>query len=121
MAQMESNIYTHTILTGPSGSGKSTFLRRVVKPVLGKNLKFNNSYLDFTKTFIDIIPTPDHLVPRKLELEEAIAACLDQPSKISINRGLQDNTWFKIPKELGDIGDRDEDCIQDALKEEPRT
>lgn len=121
MAQMESNIYTHTILTGPSGSGKSTFLRRVVKPVLGKNLKFNNSYLDFTKTFIDIIPTPDHLVPRKLELEEAIAAFLDQPIKLSINKVLQDNTLFKIPKVLVDIGDTAEAFIRDALKDQPRT
>ena len=121
MLQMESNIYTHTILTGPSGSGKSTFLRRVVKPVLGKNLKFNNSYLDFTKTFIDIIPTPDHLVPRKLELEEAIAAFLQQPIKLSINKVLQDNTLFKIPKVLVDIGDTAEAFIRDALKDQPRT
>lgn len=121
MAQMENNIYTHTILTGPSGSGKSTFLRRVVKPVLGENLIFNSSYLDFTKTFIDIIPTPNHLVARKLELEEAIAAFLQQPIKLSINKVLQDNTLFKIPKVLVDIGDTAESFIRDALKGRPTT
>lgn len=121
MAQMESNIDTHTILTGPSGSGKSTFLRRVVKPVLGDDLIFNSSYLDFTKTFINIIPAPAHLVPRKLELEQAIAAFLEKPIKLSINKVLQDNTVFAIPKELVEIGDTAEAFIRDALRRRPRT
>src|ERR1700754_5267525 len=45
---MESDIHTHTILTGPSGSGKSTFLKRVVKPHYDRpqdeRVIFNSSY-----------------------------------------------------------------------------
>jgi energy-coupling factor transporter ATP-binding protein EcfA2 len=121
MLQMESNIETHTILTGPSGSGKSTFLRRVVRPALGDDLIFNSSYLDFIKTFIDIIPAPDHLVPRKMELEEAITAFLKQPIQLSINKVLQDNTLFETPKVLVEIGDRAEAFIRDALRDRPTT
>ena len=124
MVQMEHNIETHTILTGPSGSGKSTFLRRVVKPALGANLIFNSSYLDFTKTFINIIPTPNHLVPRKLELEKAIKTFLKNPPvNLSINCVLQDNTAFEedLPKVLREIGDRAESFIRAALKDRPTT
>ena len=124
MLQMEHNIETHTILTGPSGSGKSTFLRRVVRPVLGENLIFNSSYLDYKKTFINIIPTPDHLVAKKLELEKAIKTFLkNPPANLSINSVLQDNTAFEedLPKVLREIGDRAESFIRAALKDRPTT
>jgi len=121
MFQMERNVDTHTILTGPSGSGKSIFLRRVVKPVLGDNMIFNNSYLDFTKTFINIIPTPDHLVPRKLHLERAIAAFLGNPIKLSLTDVFELGTNSNLPKDLVDIGNTAEAFIRDALKDRPRT
>jgi hypothetical protein len=125
---MAKNIHSHTILTGPSGSGKSTFLKRVVKPALGEeHFIFNSSYFDLTNTFIDSIPTPDELAPKRMDLDAEIIEFLARTIKLSINQVLQDTAlfpvpaFFRIPPALVEIGDHAETFIREALEGKPTT